>query len=70
MKAAVAQFRSESVSCYRVSLHECGNKLKNDSGVDVQKKKKVRLNHSIILQRANLRTFQCGHADTFIKCDN
>lgn len=59
-----------SVSCYTVSLHECGNKFKNDSGVDVQKKKKfVRLNHSIILQIASLRTFQCGHADTFIKCD-
>lgn len=34
-----------------------------------KKKKIVRLNHSIILQIANLRTFQCGHADTFIKCD-
>lgn len=43
--------------------------LKNDSGVDVQKKEIVRLNHSVILQIANLRTFQCGHADTFVKCD-
>lgn len=37
-------------------VYMCGNKFKNDSGVDVQKKKKT-LNHSIILQIANLRTF-------------
>lgn len=45
-----------------VSLHECGNKFLKRT------KKDLRLSHSIILQIVNLRTFPCGHADTFITC--
>lgn len=61
-EAAVAWFRSESVSCYRVSLHECGNKLKNDSGVDVQKKCEIKsFYYSSDSQSKNLSMWACRH---------